>query len=143
MENASKALIIAGAILISILLISVAIMVMNSTSGVTDQVEGNMDAMAVQQFNAKFDVYAGKNQGASTVKSLLSAIMVNNAQSDRKVGVTIAKAVSGHTADLSNSQDKSAISAVVSALSSTKKYNITIGTDNNGYDNLVTITKGN
>ena len=38
MENASKALIIAGAILISILLISVGILVYNSTKGVTENV---------------------------------------------------------------------------------------------------------
>ncbi len=36
MENASKALIIAGAILIAILLISVGILILNSISGVTD-----------------------------------------------------------------------------------------------------------
>ena len=142
MENASKALIIAGAILIAILLISVGIMVMNSTSGVTDQVAGQADAMAIQQFNGQFNIYAGKNQGVTSVKTLLSNIIVNNAQSDRKIGVTIAKAVSGHTANLTNSTDKAAIQAVINALSSTKKYNIAIGTDDKGYDNLVTITQG-
>lgn len=45
MENASKALIIAGAILISILLISVGILVFNSTSGVTDNAGKTGDVM--------------------------------------------------------------------------------------------------
>ena len=44
MENASKALIIAGAILISILLISVGIMVMNSTDEVTGGMQQQMDS---------------------------------------------------------------------------------------------------
>ena len=45
MENASKALIIAGAILISILLISVGILVFNSTRGFTDNAGATDDAM--------------------------------------------------------------------------------------------------
>ena len=55
MENASKALIIAGAILISILLISVGILVFNSTKGVTDNAEKAGDVMmtAAAEENAK------------------------------------------------------------------------------------------
>lgn len=45
MENASKALIIAGAILISILLISLGIIMFNSSKGTTDQAEGTASAM--------------------------------------------------------------------------------------------------
>ena len=45
MENASKALIIAGAILISILLISVGILIFNSTRGFTDNASETDDAM--------------------------------------------------------------------------------------------------
>ena len=55
MENASKALIIAGAILISILLISVGILVFNSTKGVTDNAGNAGDVMmtAAAEENAK------------------------------------------------------------------------------------------
>lgn len=45
MENASKALIIAGAILISILLISLGIIMFNSSKGTTDQAEQTANAM--------------------------------------------------------------------------------------------------
>ena len=45
MENASKALIIAGAILIAILLISLGIIMFNSSSGTTDQAENTSAAM--------------------------------------------------------------------------------------------------
>lgn len=47
MENASKALIIAGAILISILLISAGILIFNSGSGISDDSEATGDAMAL------------------------------------------------------------------------------------------------
>ena len=45
MENASKALIIAGAILISILLISLGIIMFNSSKGTTDQAADTANAM--------------------------------------------------------------------------------------------------
>jgi len=55
MENASKALIVAGAILISILLISVAILIFNSISGVTDNAgdAGSTMELAAAKENAK------------------------------------------------------------------------------------------
>lgn len=70
MENASKALIIAGAILIAILLISVGIVVLNSTSGVTDEAENLGDTMSVQVFNQQFAKYCGENVRGSTVRDL-------------------------------------------------------------------------
>lgn len=45
MENASKALIIAGAILISILLISLGIIMYNSATGTTDKAADTSEAM--------------------------------------------------------------------------------------------------
>ena len=50
MENASKALIIAGSVLIAILLISLVLFILKSTSGTTDQtqVRRNFRGTAVQ-----------------------------------------------------------------------------------------------
>ena len=64
MENASKALIIAGAILISILLISVGVMVMNSANSVTGGAEESMKSAEIQQFNADFLNYEGTRKGS-------------------------------------------------------------------------------
>ena len=46
MENASKALIIAGAILISILLISLGILMFNASKGTTDQASSTGNALS-------------------------------------------------------------------------------------------------
>ena len=59
MENASKALIIAGAILISILLISVGIIVINAINDPVSQAGSSAESQAIQIFNAKFDAYVG------------------------------------------------------------------------------------
>lgn len=68
MENASKALIIAGAILVSILLISVGIMIMNASSGVTSGAQSQMDALAIQQFNSRWQAYQRKSKRSFSKK---------------------------------------------------------------------------
>ena len=88
MENASKALIIAGAILIAILLISVGILVMNSVNKPIDEVQGESDSQAAQMFNSKFTIYAGKDKSVQDVKSLCMAVDASNA-SDKKHEITI------------------------------------------------------
>ena len=63
MENASKALIIAGAILLSILLISLGIMVYNNAKGTVN--DANLDTESIQTFNGKFTQYCGNNKSAN------------------------------------------------------------------------------
>ena len=57
MENASKALIIAGAILLSILLISLGILVYNNAKGTIQ--DANLDSEEAQTFNTKISQYCG------------------------------------------------------------------------------------
>lgn len=78
MENASKALIIAGAVLISILLITFGIMIMGSTDGVKDQMSESMTEMEISSFNSKFLEYEGTTRKASQVKTLINAIATSN-----------------------------------------------------------------
>lgn len=89
MENASKALIIAGAILISILLISVGILVMQSTGGVQQQMESGMDATELQTYNAQFSNYSGNGRSASQVKSLYERVIASNAKNSYQIKMTI------------------------------------------------------
>jgi len=74
MENASKALVIAGAVLLSILLISIGILIFNSTGTVTDQVKSQSESMAIQTFNSQFTPYEGSGKTASEIRSLKSAV---------------------------------------------------------------------
>ena len=76
MENASKALIIAGAVLISILLISLGIMIYNQAKQVTDNT--NLDEVSVTTYNEKFNQYLGEKVKASVVNSLVAAVNQNN-----------------------------------------------------------------
>ena len=78
MENASKALIIAGSILVAILLIAMGVRIVVSTNGTTDNVDTTMDATAIATFNNKFIGYIGTNKSRGQVMSLLNAIIASN-----------------------------------------------------------------
>lgn len=80
MENASKALIIAGAILIAILLISIGMLIINSTHSLTDQVSSTSTSMEIQAFNSQFTSYCSDNVPASRVRDFIDIVIVNNSQ---------------------------------------------------------------
>ena len=87
MENASKALIIAGAILISILLISIGIMLINSGREVTDTGTASMCGYKIEAFNSKFTMYEGERKG-SEIKNIYSAVQASNQVDEHKVEIT-------------------------------------------------------
>lgn len=76
MENASKALIIAGAILLSILIISLGIFIFNQASEITKS--SNLSEVEVLQFNEKFTSFEGDHVRGSEVNSLLNRVVQNN-----------------------------------------------------------------
>lgn len=91
MENASKALIIAGAILLSILLISLGIMIFNQAQ---DSVQNSgMSKANIQTFNNTFLKYEGTKSGTD-VKSLIQEVKASNNQDEadgtgRKITITL------------------------------------------------------
>ena len=76
MENASKALIIAGAILLAILIISLGIMIYNQASGTVNN--NAIDEVDITSFNQKFTQYEGDNIRGAQVDALLDQITTNN-----------------------------------------------------------------
>ena len=90
MENASKALIIAGAILLAILLISLGIMIYTQASGVVNT--NAMSEVEISSFNKKFTQYGSSNVRGSQINALIDAIIQNNLSNSgddsRKVSLT-------------------------------------------------------
>ena len=78
MENASKALIIAGAVLIAILIVSLGVAVfMNMSNSVKN--DTSLDKQAIASFNSKLTPYVGKNISGSQVNALIQlAISINS-----------------------------------------------------------------
>lgn len=79
MENATKALLIAGSVLIAILLIAMGIRIFNSTSETTDSAQKTMDATAITTFNSQFTGYLNKQLTASQATTLMQKIIASNA----------------------------------------------------------------
>ena len=75
MENASKALIIAGAILLSIAIIGIGMYVFRMASSTIN--EANMSAQEIDAYNAEFQKYEGVQNG-SMIKALLDKIRTHN-----------------------------------------------------------------
>lgn len=80
MENASKALIIAGAILLSILIIAIGMYIYNSSQNSIAEAGSQIDTQERQNFNQQWEMYEGKQSG-SNVRALISK-MASNAKAN-------------------------------------------------------------
>lgn len=85
MENASKALIIAGAILLSILIIGLGMAVYNNASSTVQ--DADLSSQEVLSFNSQFEGYSGKQKG-TVVKNLIAAIKANNQKGGNTITCT-------------------------------------------------------
>ena len=126
MENASKALIIAGAILLSILIIGLGVAVFNnanSTSGKAD-----LSVQEIAAHNAQFEAYDGRIKGQQ-VRTLVNMIKKNNVDyEDRPIEVTGEVSFGGEGSEKDEKVD-------MSKIKNTTTYMVTFST--NGPDGLI------
>ena len=88
MENASKALIIAGAILLSILIISLGLMVYNQAKETIGSV--NLSQQEIEAFNSKFTAYENTRVSGAKVNALIQTVISSNqAEIDANTGKVI------------------------------------------------------
>ena len=76
MENATKALLIAAAVLIAILIISLGLVVYNSSAETVKQ--ANLSQQEVQAANEKYTRYNGEHKRGSEVNALLNTALSAN-----------------------------------------------------------------
>ncbi len=76
MENASKALLIAGAILIAILLIALGMLVYTAGKAQVEKSGAQLDSDQMQAFNSRFTYYEGRKSGSEVI-SLINDIQIN------------------------------------------------------------------
>lgn len=135
MENASKALLIAGAILIVILLIAVGMMVYQGAQGSINKAIGSMSSTEKDIHNKQFEPYMGNKVSGSNVRSLYSKVISNNSDGNN-VQVSI-KYDTGN--DLSDGNNLSKTMTNVSTAASTT-YKVE-STYSDGVITKITITK--
>ena len=78
MENATKALLIAAAVLIAIILISLGLAVVRQ--GQEAVKDADLSEAEATAFNNKFTVYEGTNVATSNVNAMLNAVFAHNNQ---------------------------------------------------------------
>lgn len=81
MENAVKALLIAAAVLIAILIISLGLVVYNRASE-TVNTAGDLSEYQIQQFNEKFLKYEGESRPGTDVNAMLQTAFNHNQNQD-------------------------------------------------------------
>ena len=79
MENATKALLIAGSVLIAILLIALGLRIFNSTSDTTKNSQAAMKTTEIMTFNTQFTGFLNKDITAAQANSLEQKIIASNA----------------------------------------------------------------
>ncbi len=121
MDNASKALIMAGAILISIAIVGVGVYIFSTTSSVSDSVGASMDAYAANQLNSQLRAYEGKKIKGSTVKDFLALVESFNSNN-------------------AFPEEIEAGGGSVSTIANNEFYTISLGVSDNGYINQYTIS---
>ena len=78
MENATKALLIAAAVLIAIILISLGLAVVRQGQEAVQ--DADLSEAEATQFNSKFTMYEGKKVSTSRVNTMLNAVFAHNSQ---------------------------------------------------------------
>ena len=138
MENATKALMIAGAVLIAILIIGVGMMIYNSAQGSIEGATSQVAQQEVEMFNSGFAQYEGKRSG-SQVKALMSSVLNNNnkyGETGDNVPEKVIQVTGEGKTNATSSADLSAIRASVVA---GKQYNITLTYNDFGYVSTINI----
>ena len=127
MENASKALIIAGAILLAILLISLGIMIFTQAQDTVTN--SGMSEAEVQSFNSKFTKYEGDIKG-TMVKAMIQEVQATNAGSDENDGIVVNVKLGNKTATAT---------PATSTIINNNTYSVKLSYSN-GRVNLITVT---
>ena len=143
MENASKALIIAGAILLAILIIGLGIFIYRQAANTVS--DTGMDQLTIQQFNAQFTQYDSKTVSGGSAKALYDTVVNNNNTDTEKRFVSlnlVAKTADGTKNIVLADTDASKVDGSKSDIKTSAKYKVEIKQDTKtGLTNKITITE--
>lgn len=131
MENSSKALIIAGAILLSILIIGLGMAIYQQASGAIGN--ANMDPQKIQAYNSEFASYEGTKSGTQ-VRALLDIIRSHNLANtdDPSLNVVaMTSSAAGVTAAPTELVTAAAINDIKKTINAGKTYTVDFGYDAN------------
>lgn len=122
MENASKALLMAGGVLIGVLILALMVTLFISSQDITKSYEETKQSEAVQQFNVNFTKYIGQNLTIHQVVTICNFATENEIKEENISGFKTKD-------DISNDEEK---------------YTLTINSySDEGYVNSISFSKAN
>lgn len=145
MENASKALIIAGAILLSILIIGLGMFIYQKAAGAMEGI--NINSQEVQSYNSAFSNYEGTQSG-SAVRALCDAVRSHNNANQNdvslQIGITYGSNGKEQSVDnLDQTIDYTAVTSVRNAIKVGRIYNVELKPAKSGKICTIVITDAN
>ncbi len=129
MENASKALIIAGAIILSILIIGLGMFIFQKASGAAEGAD--LSSQKIKAYNSVFEQYQGVQSGTN-VKALLEEVKSHNLanSSDYTLQITVQNSTAaGVTSPPTANVAVSDINDLKKEIKSGKTYDVDFGYD--------------
>lgn len=131
MENASKALLIAGSVLVVIVLIAVGMRILNSTAGASESAQKTMDSTAITNFNMQF-VNAGVRiesevilSGSKTLALQQKVLASNAVNTTHRITGTLLSSPAAGGGD------------TTTKIETNKKYKVKATADANGYISVI------
>lgn len=108
MENASKALMMAGAVLLGILLVSIFIYVYANSSMFSSNFEEQQNEIQLQEFNAQYEKYANrKDLTAQDIVSVANMAINNNQKGERlAINVYVNSGVIGYSGNFETKNEQ-------------------------------------
>lgn len=101
MENATKALLIAGAVLIAIIMVSIAIYLYSLYSNQAEEYSQIISATELQKFNSKFEAYIGReNITPQEIVSVVNLAEQYNNQVEIYIGLTRLQFTQAYTQEM-------------------------------------------
>lgn len=141
MENATKALLIAAAVLVAILIISLGLVVFNMASE-TVKNSANLSAQEIQSFNEQFTQYQGDNVRGSNVNALLKTALNNNITKKQEGKTAMMVVVSLGSTTILNGSSGSVETSLSKRADASKMYDVTVNQDGEGgLVHTITITE--
>ena len=130
MENATKALLIAAAVLIAIILISLGLAVVRQGQEAVQ--DADLSEAEATQFNSKFTMYEGTNVSTSRVNAMLNAVFAHNNQEQA--------AGTGNYVSVSGDATLGATANTVTKLGGSKYYSVTCDYAGGSLVKTITVT---
>ena len=147
MENTTKALLISGAIILCVLIVSIGIYIYSSSKNKVISAVSTMSSNEIESYNSRYILYEG-NQTGSDIKQLIGKLIANSNSNkddlDKIPGVYLETKTNSYDSTIPNSSDLSnytkGLEKIRSNLEAKHKYWVEISFQNNGLIDYFTIS---